>query len=80
MPLIAAFTIEPPGKRVPLYINCQRCSIRDGSSPTSQRSKSWITAAVASSGPTEYASPIPSTPSSVSTFTKTRFRCPSWTR
>ena len=52
MPLSAAYPIEPPGNRDPLYITRQRCSMRNGSSPISQLLKSSITAIVAASGPT----------------------------
>ena len=57
--LMAEFTMMPPGKRVVLYIRSNRyCTLR-GSLPTSHNLKSSMTFTVASSGPAEYASPIP---------------------
>jgi hypothetical protein len=69
MPLSAEFRIEPPGNRDPAYIRCQSASMSRGSFPISQVSKSAMTAAVASSGPHEYASPMPWIPASVWTRT-----------
>ena len=69
MPLSAELRMLPPGNREPAYIRCQSASMSRGSLPTSQVSKSATTAAVASSGPHEYASPMPWMPSSVWTRT-----------
>ena len=71
MPLMAALTTSPPGKRVKLYMVAHRYSMLRGSLPTSHSLKSRTVAAVASSGPAEYASPQPWMPWSVDTFTYT---------
>ena len=52
MPLSAAYPIDPPGNRDPLYIIRHRCSIRNGSSTDQPALKSSITARIAASGPT----------------------------
>src|SRR5579859_27223 len=80
MPLMAAPTTTPGGKRVPLYISAHRCSMAKGSCPASQVSKSRMTSTTASSGPAEYAWPMPHRPSSVQTFTKVWLFQPACTR
>ncbi len=74
IPLIAALTTEPPGKREPAYIRFHSPSMSRGSRPISQPSKSRTTSTVALSGPHEYASPMPWIPSSVCTFTNGQLR------
>src|ERR1700730_7655648 len=80
MPLIAALITAPPGKRVKLYMVAHRYSTLRGSLPISHPLKSLMVATVASSGPTEYASPKPYIPASVRILTKHRLRPPAFTK
>src|SRR5215210_4251658 len=72
----AAETACRAGKKPPRNSSCQRCSLRNGFSPTSKGSKCSIVPLTASSRPVRPASPTPWMPSSVSTTTNKWFRSP----
>src|SRR5436190_11467303 len=74
MPPIAEASTSPGRKKCWRTIVCQRCSTRCGSSPTTRVARSSTHATTARVFHSTVASPQPTSPSSVSSLTKTQLR------
>src|ERR1700737_2580841 len=75
MPLMALIVTMPPLKKCWRYMTCHRCSVRRGSSPTTNPARSSTAPTTARVFHTTDASPQPTNPgSSVSTLIKIQLR------